>query len=99
MTVLWEDPPEPPHTVVRAATRPTKWERIGEQLRSRPGVWAVVEKFADPDYGDDRDKARAKSTARNLCHGLYNGCADVEAVARLVGREWRVYARFTGGTS
>lgn len=94
MTIVWEDPPPLPRATIRAATRPTKWELISKLLQTRPGVWAVVERFDDPDYGANRDKARAGATARNLSHGLYNGCNDIEAVAREVDGEWRVYARY-----
>ena len=95
--VVWEDPPASSASSPRAVTKPTKWQVNSELLRRRPGVWAIVERFNEPNYGEDRDKARARSTARNLSVGLYNGCEDVEAVAREVDGEWRVYARYIGG--
>lgn len=65
---------------------------IVEVLRSKPGEWAVIASFptAGPAYSM---AARIKSGG-----AVAYSVGEFEAVARKVGGENRVYARFVGGS-
>ena len=85
MTVRWEEPPQ---------TRSRHdWPEIIKQLRKRPGKWAMVATYSKPQI--------AYSTARAVRDGLYQGieAGTVEARARTVDGEARVYARYVGEPS
>lgn len=87
--VTWDDPPE-----VRDGGQPyryhSRWRRISDQLRAKPGEWAVVT-VAD-------SSAKSGNTAYQIRTGVCAGmpAGEFDAVARTVDGEHRVYARFVG---
>lgn len=84
MTLRWEEPPEQKGGPVH------DWRAIGEALRSRPNEWAMAVIC--------RNSATAGSTALLIRRGRYDALGSgFEAVARTVGGEARVYARYVGG--
>ena len=85
MTELkWEEPPP-------AARGPLGYEETAQQLKAKPGQWAIVATFP------------RRSNAGTLSHNIRIGrtaawqpAGDFEAVSRKVGEEVRVYARYLG---
>jgi hypothetical protein len=87
--VHWE---EPPHKSPKGG-RPKYWKAVADQLRSRPGEWAMVHV--------DETQRKAGYTAMNIKRGLLAGmtAGEFEAVSRTVDGQRRVYARYVGGAS
>lgn len=81
MGLTFENPPR--NDVPHVPTR----EEIAKELRANPRKWAIVLRC-------DR-AARAASAVERITSGREYG-AGYEAVARRVGPEHRVYARFVG---
>jgi hypothetical protein len=67
----------------------SKHNHIAEELRARPGEWAVVQRKTST--------ARAASAAQAIRTGrlrAYAPAGAFEAKSRKVGDEYRVYARY-----
>lgn len=84
----WESPPSP-----QANRRgQSKWKDIVDQLKQRPGEWAIVAEPATPE--------RARWTASNLNNGRYPPMpkdAGFEIrISAPSGGPYRVYARYVG---
>lgn len=85
--VRWEDPPP----VGPIGRRPTRaWCEVAEELRGRPGCWAVIAE-------GDGYKAQASRVA--LGRQGFDPPGAYEAVTRGGGRALRVYARYVGDPS
>jgi hypothetical protein len=88
--VRWKTPPDPPRGPRLGARE--RNQRLGAQLRSDPGKWAVVFETAS--------QMSAASCVRDIKHGIRGGfrpAGAFEAVARKVyGGGYEVYARFVG---
>lgn len=82
--ITFDSPPE--HDDPSTITR----DEITAALSKRPGKWAIVARH-------DR-AARATSHVERIQSGREYG-AGFESVARIVGNEHRVYARFIESTS
>jgi hypothetical protein len=85
----FEDPPE----VSRILGRRGKHKEAAEELRSRPGEWAIV-----GVYGTGASSA---AMARHIGDGFvtaYRPAGSFEGLARTVDGEARVYARYVGET-
>jgi len=82
--LTWEQPPPP------ASDHRTKWSLVAEQLRARPGEWAIV--------AVRKDTGLAASMANNLRKGRYGGVTEgeFESASRKIGDECRVYLRYIG---
>lgn len=82
--VSWEDPPS-----ARRAPE-YDWQRIAQDLKSRPGVWAHVVTCTSA--------ACAGTVARNVRRSAYNALAGhrYAAKSRTVAGEFRVYAMYLG---
>jgi hypothetical protein len=90
--IRWEDPP-PPRTSERTYARAVDWYAIADELRGRPGEWAVA--------AVRRGSSSAASLAWQINHAnlaAFKG-DRFEAVARVVGDEARIYARYVGEPS
>lgn len=92
MEVLrWEDPP--PATVERRTPKKTtrsRLEPIAEQLRGRPGEWAVV-------YEGERGPGLGMAT--HIRYGqvaCFTPTGDFDATSRVRGGTTTVYARYVG---
>jgi hypothetical protein len=81
---------EPPPSRSHAKKEATKWTRIADELRRKPGAWAHVE--------NKPNGHRAAQTANLISVGKYSGmpAGQFEAVSRQVDGQFRVYARFVG---
>lgn len=78
--IAWKPPPGRP-------TRRVKYHRVAAELRSRPGVWALVKASASP--------AAARATASHIRRGLVPALlprGDFEVEVRGLG----VYVRWVG---
>lgn len=87
MSLTFEDPPE----TTRKAGRKGMHKEAAEELRSRPGEWAIVSAYATG--------TSAAAMARHIMSGAvsaYKPAGSFQATARTVGGEARVYARFVG---
>ena len=86
-SIRFEDPPP------ASPGKYTGWADIVSALRLRPGDWAFVATKETP--------TAAWSTANNIRRGAIRGMprGEFEAVARVVGGEHRVYARYVGGAA
>ena len=74
------------------ATAGTKWARIAEQLRSRPGDWAHVLTANSVQGSGSMAYYLRRGGPKAWPRGAF------EAVARKVDGEYRVYARYIGPT-
>lgn len=75
----------------RQGRGPGKHAAIAEQLRTRPGEWAVIATYAH--------SGTCGSMAQGIKRGLIRAYAPegaFEAVSRTVDGEHRVYARYVG---
>jgi hypothetical protein len=80
----WEEPPEKRSP----GRRPTKaWAEVAEELRGRPGVWAVVHEGQGAHALPGRIKAGASGFAP---------AGAFEAAVRGSGLSMVVYARYVG---
>jgi len=88
VSIAWEDPP-----AGTARSGVTDWRRVADELRQRPGQWAVV--ATRPSSGAAATIAGAirKGSRAGMPSGAF------EARARTVDGECRVYARYVGESS
>lgn len=70
----------------------SKHSKIAAALRARPGEWAVVQRAATIGRA-----ASAAQAIRSAKLSAYGPRGSYQAVARTVGAEHRVYARFVAG--
>lgn len=84
----FEEPPTPGGGAARGSK---KYRRAVEQLKKRPGEWAIVA------------VCKNHQASNSLSYQIKNGKSAAflpkghfDAVARLVGKEHRVYARYVG---
>jgi hypothetical protein len=85
--IKWEDPPPD--------GRSTQWSEVTDQLRARPGSWAIV--AVRRSIGSASDICEKFKTARQS--PAFAPAGSFEAVTRKVDGEYRVYARYLGGES
>lgn len=87
----WEDPPAAAHPD-RKGYRRSRLERVAEQLRERPGEWAVV-----LDGEASRGKASGMTFHIRLGQiACFTPSGDFDAVMRRVEDRFTVYARYVG---
>lgn len=89
----WEDPPEVAlHGSARPKGRPSQWDAVAEELRSRPGVWGVVAEGprATTIYTALIINGRQKS---------FRPSGAFEATSRTFGDRCIVYGRYVGEVS
>lgn len=87
MSLTFEDPPERS----RVPGKRGKHLEVAEELRSRPGEWAIISV-----YGTGASSA---AMARHIEGGnvdAYEPAGTFEALARTVDGQARVYARYVG---
>ncbi len=71
----------------------TPWHDVAEQLKERPGEWAVVKVYTS--------RSQASTDAKRLRDGAFKPfrpAGTFDAWARVVDGEFRVYARFIAET-
>lgn len=90
--IRWE---EPPATESRVSTTrrkaPSKYDLLANELRSRPGQWALVL--------DDGSSGKASGLATHIRLGqvlCFTPTGDFDAVTRVVDGKYLVYARYVG---
>lgn len=89
--VRWEDPPPPSGKGGRNPGTPSsRYTTVADELRARPGDWAVIERFAGR-----RNNGLATKVAMGamLC---FTPAGDFEARTRHRNGEVLVYARYLG---
>lgn len=90
--IRWEQPPprDPRGRPCRRTPEPeSKYERLAAQLRSRPGVWALV-------YEGEKARASGIAMVIRLSQVVAFPNLDYEAVTRTRDRVTRTYARYIG---
>lgn len=94
--VRWEDPPESvqAHRTPRRV-EPSPWTGVAEELRSRPGEWAVIYQG---------EQGQASSIAQSVKQGAGRGDSfaprgDFDALTRSRNGVACTYARFIGEPS
>lgn len=86
--IVWEEPPS-----WSGGKGQFDWAAVAALLRRRPKEWAIVRVMAD--------SMRSTQTAHYIKSGklaAFRPAGDFEARARCVDGEYRVYARYVGGT-
>lgn len=91
--ITWEDPP--PKVERGGGGGRHDWEGIGRSLSRRPGRWAFVARATSSGAAYNL----VGQIKRKTLFGLYVHSGQFEAVSRTVDGEYRVYARYLGGTS
>lgn len=86
MSVQWKEPPAP----AGPAEKPVKYQDIADELRSRPGEWALVQ---DDAWASFANQITAGSLKAFRPRGAFEGLATDK---RDYGRRATVYARFNG---
>lgn len=88
----WEDPPPSEGSARAARRKPTgsKYDQIAEQLRQRPGVWAVVLESSVGIAGGLTTHIRLGQIS------CFTPTGDFEATSRHRGDSAVVYARYVG---
>jgi len=86
MSVKWQDPP-----IVKPGRHGgSKWKVATDELRERPGVWALI------------GESESSAVAFNINHGKIKGieAGEFEATCRnTVGSKADIYARYVGAAS
>lgn len=87
--MVWEEPPRLP---LEAAPRASH-HALARQLRAKPGEWGRIGSYSSAES--------ASATAYTVRHAKVTAWVPeghYEAVARKVEGEYRVYARYVGGS-
>lgn len=99
----WEDPPA--KKLTRYTSKKNAYEDEAEELRARPGAWAVLVEFPLPADRKGKDHNQGRAVAHNIRSGKYvkfRPAGSFEAISNIAindaGKEVvRVHARYTGG--
>lgn len=83
--IRWEDPPPP----LGGRSQDRVHADLAARLRKRPRQWGMIGTYARANTA-----ASTAQMIRNARLGAYGPAGTYEAVARTVGGEHRVYARY-----
>jgi hypothetical protein len=89
--IRWEEPPRAAAQAPRHRTRHSRLEPLAEELRGRPGEWALV--FEDEAAGKANGMATHIRYGQLMC---FAPAGDFDAVTRKVDAVTQVYARYVG---
>lgn len=87
--IRWADPPP---TSLRGERTTAPWSRyndLADELRARPGEWAVIAEFNGRHTG-------LATHVRMGSIACFTPAGDFDAVSRQVGKYTAIYARYVG---
>ncbi len=92
--IRWEDPP-PPASRARGEAR-IAWPLVAQQLRQRPGVWAVVDEHRTSERRPDGALSARINSGRTK---WLVPAGSFQATTRQTVDVWTLYVRYLGDES